>query len=208
MEMIRSLTWRRLIENPQPWVMAGCAALFLLLIGNEIWSSSRAFFYRPVNATAVAIHSDTSRSSVEHIVGAALFGHAAGQSGSQTPPETNLQLTLRGVFTSEDPHRASAMIESGDGHAQIVKAGANVASDTVLQQVFSNRVVLLRNGVPESLYFPTPQASDDSSIAQNSVAPGAATPPASDDNVGASPEELKRAAILRRLEELRARSSH
>jgi type II secretory pathway component PulC len=209
-EMFRSPTWRRLIENPQQWVLTACATLLILLIANEIWTTSRAFFYRPASTAAKVANNDIGRTNVEHIVSAELFGRAAPQSSNQTLPETNLQLTLRGVFTAEDPHRASAMIESSDGHAQIVKTGANVASDTVLQQVFSNHVVLVRNGVPASLYFPTPQASgSDSSVAQNNAVPSTDTPTSNDDNAAsASPEELKRAAILRRLEELRARSSH
>jgi len=209
-EMIRSLTWRRLIENPQPWVLAACAAVLLFLFGNEIWITSHALFYRPAVAAASTPSRDVSRASIEHIIGAELFGRAPAQSaGNQTPPETSLQLTLRGVFTADDPHRASAMIESSDGHAQIVKAGANVAADTVLQQVFSNRVVLMRNGIPESLYFPAPPTNaGESSVAQNDVVPGADAPVSVDDHPAASPEELKRAAILRRLEELRARSSH
>jgi type II secretory pathway component PulC len=216
-EMIKSLTWRRLIgngliENPQSWAAAGCAAVLLLLIGSEIWTTSRAFFYRPPTAAAAPPAStDNSRSNLQHIVDAELFGRAPpAQGNNQSLPQTNLQLTLRGVFTGVDSHSASAMIEGSDGHAQIVKTGANVAPDTVLQEVFSNRVVLVRNGVPESLYFPTPQSGvGENSVAQNDALPSANTTPGADDSaVSASPEELKRAAILRRLEELRARSSN
>jgi hypothetical protein len=106
------------------------------------------------------------------------------------------------------------MIETSDGRVQIIKSGANVMADTVLQQVSSNHVVLARNGALESLYFPTPQENTDLvAVAQNSAVSSTDTGAINNDtdndsNAGASPEEIKRAAILRRLEELRARSSH
>lgn len=214
MEMSRSLTWRTLVEHPQQWALVCCVIVLVLLIGNEVWLIGKSFTNHPAAAATATANNNVNQDFVERIVSAQLFGRAALQSASQAPPTTDLQLTLRGVFTAQDPHNASAMIENSEGHVQIVKAGANIASDTVLQQVLSNHIVLARNGALESLYFPTPQDNAGAvALAQNNSAPVAESSAINNDtdndsNAGASPEELKRAAILRRLEELRARSSH
>jgi general secretion pathway protein C len=186
----------------------------VLLIGNEAWLIGKSFVNRPATAQAATASANVNHDLVERIVAAQLFGRPAAQASNQAPPTTDLQLILRGVFTAQDPHSASAMIETSDGHVQIIKTGANVATDTVLQQVFSNHIVLARNGALESLYFPTSADSADAvALAQNNTASGTESSRTdsntdNDANAGASPEELKRAAILRRLEELRARSSH
>jgi type II secretory pathway component PulC len=202
------LAWRRLIEHPQQWILGGCVAVLLWLIGSEIWLTSRAFLSLPSASSTPAAGTAADRSHADQIVAAQLFGRAPAQAAGGAVPQTDMQLTLRGVFTAADPRNASAMLETGDGKMQIVKQGSNVAPDTTLEQVTSSHIVLLRNGGRESLYFPTPQPGD--------ATPAEGMPPASagagEDTqdsppAGASPEELKRAAILRRLEELRARSS-
>lgn len=181
--------------------------ILVWLIGRELWLTVRGFSYSPPH-TAPAAAAAVQDNAAEQIVAAGLFGNAPRQSGGE-PQQSDLQLTLRGVFTATDPRHASAMLESPDGRMQIVKVGSGLAPDTTLQQVFSNHIVVLRNGVQESLYFPTPQAGDTApaaaSPAADSGGPGADSADA--QAAGASPEELKRAAILRRLEELRARSA-
>jgi type II secretory pathway component PulC len=207
-ELIRPSTWRRLGENPQLWILGACVVVLACLIGRELWMTVRAFAYSPAQSAPASVVAGEQGDFAERIAAAGLFGNAPKQA-SGAPLQSDLQLTLRGVFTASDSRNASAMLESPDGRVQIIKVGAGLAPDTTLQQVFSNHIVVLRNGVQESLYFPTPQAGDAAPVAASAdadigspVASSADTPAA-----GASPEELKRAAILRRLEELRARSS-
>lgn len=209
MELIRSSTWRRLAEHPQQWVLGACIAILLWLVGGELWRATQAFNYSAAPAPAPAATPADARGHADQIVAASLFGRAAPSANTGPLQQTDLQLTLRGVFTATDPRNASAMLELPDGRAQIVRVGGTVAPGTTLQQVAGNHIVLARNGTQESLYFPTPQASDSAAAAEGpapeSNGPGTASaeaPPAA-----GSPEEIKRAAILRRLEELRARSS-
>jgi general secretion pathway protein C len=210
-ELIRSSTWRRLTEHPQQWILGACVVILVLLIGREVWLAVRGFTYKPPQPAPVVADAGEQRGAADQIIAAGLFGQAPAQAtGGGTLQQTDLQLVLRGVFTATDPGKASAMLESPDGHMQIVKVGGSLAPDTTLQQVASNHIVLMRNGAQELLYFPTPQASDaapdaDSAGADTSgpVAETSTEAPAA----GGSPDELKRAAILRRLEELRARSS-
>lgn len=208
MELIRSSTWRRLGEHPQQWILGACVAILVVLIGREVWSTVRGLSYSPPQSAPVAADAGGQRDSAEQIVAAGLFGSAPQAAGGSLQ-QTDLQLILRGVFTASDPRKASAMLESPDGRMQIVKVGGSLAPETTLQQVTSNHIVLTRNGAQESLYFPTPQAGDTGPVAETPGADSAGPVAESADTpaAGASPEELKRAAILRRLEELRARSS-
>lgn len=209
MELIRSSTWRKLGEQPQQWILGACIAVLVWLIGGELWQAVRAISYNPPHTAPAATASAEQGNAAEQIAAAALFGKAPQKSASGEPQQSDLQLTLRGVFTASDPRHASAMLESPDGRMQIVKVGSGLAPDTTLQEVFSNHIVVLRNGVKESLYFPTPQAGDTAPVAGSPVADS--NGPVADSEgaqaAGGSPEELKRAAILRRLEELRARNS-
>lgn len=203
MELIRPSTWRRLAEHPQQWVLGVCIAVLAGLIGSELWLSVGALLYRaPAPLARTAAPSDESNHA-EQIVAASLFGRAA-QTGAAAEQQSDLQLTLRGVFTASDSQHASAMLESPDGRVQIVRVGGSVAPETTLQQVYSNRIVLTRNGAQESLYFPTPQSSENAAATAGTAtsATGAAPAPSATTS-----EDMKRAAILRRLEELRARSS-
>ena len=209
MELIRSSTWRRFAEQPQQWVLGACVVVLAWLIGREVWLAIGALGYTPARVAPAAAAADDQRSAADQIVAASLFGKAPARAADGTPQQTDLQLVLRGVFTASDPRNASAMLESPDGRMQIVKVGGSLAPETTLQQVFSNHIVLARNGAQESLYFPTPQASaaEPAGESPGAEAGGPAAAGADAPAAGASPEELKRAAILRRLEELRARSS-
>lgn len=206
---VRPTPWRNLAENPQTLVFAVCLVVLGALIGTEIWASVRAFLYHPAS-TAQRSAVEPSQSFAAQIAGAELFGRAA----ADNLPETSLQLTLRAVFTASDSRNATAVVETPDGKTQIIRVGASVGGDATLQEVHPNRIVLARNGALETLMFPAPQDSSELSIAQNSSMQNGTPPAAGADagpggNVppGASPDEIKRAAILQRLEELRARSS-
>ena len=218
MESARGLAWRDALAEPQRLLLGGCLLLSVLLIGWEIRLSVGGALYAPGVAATAVVTSAQDRNYAERIASADLFGHGTlsgpSSGGNQPLPETNLQLTLRGVFTASDPSHASAIIETGDGHAQVVRVGIAVAPDTVLHQVYGNRVVLARNGALENLYFPA--ADTDSGLPPSVGSPtsgdSAKAPENADNDAGSGGGDLsadqKRANILKRLEELRQRSSH
>lgn len=198
---------RNVAENPQPLVFAVCMIVLAIFIGGELWSTTQALLSRPAATQTRNQPGSAAQQYAEQISAAELFGRAPNQNNL---PETTLQLTLRAVFAASDAKQASAVIETSDGHAQVIKVGANMNGAAVLQEVHGNRVVLSRNGVLETLFFPAPQESTEFAIAQNTVPLNNENPTDATINTppaGASPDEIKRAAILQRLEELRARSS-
>lgn len=205
MQAGRLLNWRSALENPHAYARAMCIVAATLMAGLELWPTITAQFGSAVTthppAKAAAAH---QVANIEQITAADLFGHAANQNANL--PQTDLQITLRAVFAANDPKAASAVIETGDGAAQVVKIGGAIGSSATLQAVYPNRVVLQRNGVLETLYFPAPQEAAAMNIAQNSTAPTAANPADNNLPAGTTAEDIKRAAILQRLEELRART--
>lgn len=75
-------------------------------------------------------------------------------------PTTNLQVVLRGVFTSTNPRQASAIIERPDGQVRSFRVNSVVFGNTRLHAVFNDRIVLSTNGELETLYFPEPQTDN------------------------------------------------
>lgn len=197
--------WRSAIDQPQHLARVVCMVIVAALVSLELWTAVSAHLEEPASSNSQNIASARSATSVEQIVSADLFGHAANANANL--PETNLQVTLRAVFAASDPKAASAVIESNDGRTQIIKVGGTLDGSTTLQAVHPNRVVLLRNGELETLYFPAPQESSAALASTQTPALPTATPTV-DGSLpsNASAEEIKRAAIMQRLEELRART--
>jgi general secretion pathway protein C len=188
------------MENPQPLARVLCISAALVCVIFELWSALSTQFGASAASHAHAGAAAHDAANVEQIAAADLFGHAANQNTKL--PQTDLQVTLRAVFAAEDPKIASAVIETGDGRAQVVKIGGPVGSSATLQAVYSNRIVLSRNGALETLNFPPPETA----AAQNTALSDSGNPADTASAPGASAEEIKRAAILQRLEELRARA--
>lgn len=195
-------SWQSLAASPQRLLAAIVIGVAALLLARELIATITTLRgAADITTTAPAQATGDSRFAAT-IAAANLFGAGPAQSGDAGDtalPQTNLQLVLRGVFTSGDPAGGSAIIENSDGNTRIVRAGTAVMDDTLLERVYPDRVVLSRNGLQESLYFPTADALAAVSPLPD---PSAATEP----EAGALTEDDKRANILRRLEELRERS--
>lgn len=201
--------WRSAIDHPQPLARALCIVVAAVLIGLELWSAVSAQMDKPSTSSTRTASASNDAVNIEQITSAELFGHNASQNANL--PQTTLPVTLRAVFAASDAKTASAVIESNDGRTQIIKVGGTVDASTTLQAVNSNSVVLMRNGELETLYFPTPQESpslpyDSLASTQNQAAPTTATAAGVNLPAGMTAEEIKRSAILQRLEELRART--
>lgn len=205
MELARASNWQDLIAAPQRLLALVCGLVLAALIGWELYNGLTTALRQPDVAATAGAATAPAGDEAERVAAANLFGVAPDSAlpSDQPLPETSLALVLRGVFTASDPKQASAIIEGAEGETQMVRVGASVAPNTVLDQVYSNRVVLARNGLQESLYFPTPAAGEGGELPPLPTATGGEQAPLSSEELTA---EQKRANILRRLEELRSRS--
>ena len=116
-------------------------------------------------------------------------------------PETKLELTLRGAFAAADENEAGAIIEDDKKVAEQYNVGDELPGNATLSAIYPDRVVLSRNGLLETLYFPVGDFSDDGvGTRVNNNPSAAAAAPANDPEA-----EKRREAIRQRIRELRGR---
>ena len=78
-------------------------------------------------------------------------------------PETKLELILRGAFTAQNESNAGAIIEDDKKNSQHYAIGDTLPGDAILKSIHENKVVLTRNGIFETLYFPEIKKNDKNS---------------------------------------------
>ncbi len=66
-------------------------------------------------------------------------------------PETQLNLRLAGVIMSTDPFGGSAQVTTPDNQTRRYVSGEEVLPGVVVERILSDRVILQRNGVSETL---------------------------------------------------------
>lgn len=111
-------------------------------------------------------------------------------------PVTKLELILRGVFAAFNQDSASAIIENNNKESEHYEIGDEVAGNATLKSVHNDRVVLTRNGIFETLYFP----DNDSANSGASAGAGALL-----NNGSQANSEARREAIRERIKNLQNR---
>jgi type II secretory pathway component PulC len=106
-------------------------------------------------------------------------------------PETKLELILRGAFTAQNESNAGAIIEDDKKKSQHYAIGDTLPGNAVLKSIHENKVVLTRNGIFETLYFPETQKGDKN------------LPNFSLDSQSPAEREERRKAIRERINNLR-----
>ena len=132
-------------------LMLGLLAARLADLTWKFWPESKTPSSQlPVQATSTANLRRTPPAAV--MVTWHLFGTAGASSGKVVPtnaPETNLRLTLKGVYdSSENP---SAIIAGPNGAERDYMLGQDVTGGAVLREIYNDRVILERQGRYETL---------------------------------------------------------
>ena len=145
-------------------------ALLALLLGcllaKLFWAVMpvpQAAVWRP--APAPAPESRRSEAlDLNQISNAQLFGKFESTptaAAAETAPDTQLALTLLGIFAdSRDPNSSRALIGADGGDEKPYAIGDEVTRGVTLQAIFADRVVLSRNGRLETLRLDKDQASN------------------------------------------------
>jgi general secretion pathway protein C len=114
-----------------------------------------------------------------------LFGVAAKQPVVTEAPikakETGLKLTLRGVFASENPAQAMAIIADARGQEKVYRKNETIFSGVTLYAVYPDRVILERSGNFETLSLPR-EKDNASSGTNRSVIRSSYTPPQTENS--------------------------
>jgi len=87
------------------------------------------------------------------IVNAHLFGSAAVTGGGDAP-QTTMPLILAGVIADKDPNKGQAIIGENATAAKLYAVGGAIPGGARLHAVYSDRVLLERNGALEALSLP------------------------------------------------------
>mgnify|MGYP001427429178 CR=1 FL=1 len=175
----RSLRWPQLALGVAVAMLLWMLARLLLLIsvGPAVPVQESGFRIQTVN-----------RSGNE---GSLSQWHLFGQSGAtdsllsntQSAPETDLQLSLRGTLNLESREDGLAIIVDDTGRQQAYRVGDALPGGAVLESITSRRVLLRRNGALEGLSLPqndivstTGPAGQSPSGNSNAGKPRAGTP--------------------------------
>ncbi len=195
-----------LLEQPRRLLTVAVATVAAILIGSELYALLNTAL-TPTTATSTRNASPVIGDPIAVIAQAGLFGAAALSNTSSNDaglPQTSAQLILRGVFTGGTPEQGSAIFELPDGSTRMVRAGGSLDGGVVLERIYASRVVLNRNGLQENLSFPS--VEEYAAMAEVASQDPAAAEPTDSAAPAALNDDEKRANIMRRLEELRARS--
>jgi general secretion pathway protein C len=90
------------------------------------------------------------------LVNAHLFGNAAVQASGDAAnaPPSSMPLVLAGVLATEDPKLGMAIIGESSQAAKVIAVGKQVPGGAQLHSVYSDRAIIDRAGVLESVFLP------------------------------------------------------
>jgi general secretion pathway protein C len=145
--------WRALLLNEGPriatWVLALALGVQAALIVTDLASGGS-------KAAAVAARPlQTRQLDLAAITNAHLFGAApvAKQDGANAPA-TSMPLVLTGIIAGNDPQNGLAILGPNAQSAKVYAVGDTIAGGPKLHSVYSDRVVIDRDGQLESLALP------------------------------------------------------
>jgi general secretion pathway protein C len=169
--------WRALVLAHGPriatWILAFALAVQAAVIVTNLAGSSHPSKVAPASIPQPR----TQTVDVAAITSARLFGEApieARPQDTQNAQQTSLPLVLVGIIAAEDPQDGLAILGENAAGAKVYAVGDNVPGGAKLHQVFSDKVIIDRNGIFESLMLPRtlqPGAAPPSTAALQTQAP-------------------------------------
>ena len=184
MDELKSAAGRQaaLVEHG-PRLAAGLmAALLALQAGFLVTSQNRGLSAPSLTHPPIAGPAGSGRPGdpalsalrVSDITSAHLFGETHGSVTDANAPQTSVQLVLAGVLAVPDPKRGLAIIGPSAATAKLYAVGSAVPGGVSLYAVYSDRVLLDRGGVIESLLLPrkAPLAGTVPAAADPAQSPG------------------------------------
>lgn len=128
------------------------------------WVAAQAFWFAIYGTAAMDLSIETpdlsppaaSQGRIERASPAASLFDAIQRAETQAapaPPETRLNLVLRGVRAANDPSSGSAVIESPSAGQRALAAGSEIAAGVRLVEIYEDRVIIDRRGARETVYL-------------------------------------------------------
>src|SRR5580698_3263867 len=160
--------WRTLLIAHGPriatWTLAVLLAVQAAVILTGLGGASRS----PAAGTGPIVTIPRHQVNIAGITSAHLFGDSPAVVNAQDPanaPPSSIPLVLTGIISAEDPQNGLAILGQTAAAAKVFAVGDNVPGGAKLHSVYSDRVVIDRGGILETLFLP------------RQVAPGSTPPP-------------------------------
>lgn len=196
------------------------SSLLAIAIGGIIYLQITEIFLPPENSTSSMKGSPATKASIAapapqktfNVSSYKLFGDVSKKAPKQEVipeklPTTKLRLTLTGVQAGKIEEESGALIEGPDRDTAYYKVGDQLPGNATLRRVFADRIVILRSGKLENLYFPESysantgiQAVSDQNFDEAEVTPSPVR--ASNKNII---DDARKQSIKDRLSKLRQR---
>ncbi|GAC1694884.1 MAG: GspC family type II secretion system variant ExeC [Steroidobacteraceae bacterium] len=147
--------WRERLRSDGPriatWILTLGLAVQAALIITDLGSAGRKGAAVPGGHAAARLHAlDVAAITKAHLFGAA---PAAPENGANAP-QTTMPLVLTGIIAGNDPQNGLAILGANAQTAKVFAVGDSVPGGAKLHSVYSDRVVIERNGQLESLALP------------------------------------------------------
>ena len=146
--------WRGRLQSDGPriatWILALALAVQAALIITDLGSAGRKGAAVPGGRAGRSHALDVAAITNAHLFGAA---PAARENGANAP-QTSMPLVLTGIIAGNDPQNGLAILGPTAQTAKVFAVGDNVPGGAKLHAVYTDRVVIDRNGQLESLVLP------------------------------------------------------
>ena len=147
--------WRALLLKDGPriatWALALALGVQAALIVTDLAGAGR----RGARAPTVRAPAPSHALNLVAITNAHLFGAApAPKQDGANAPQTSIPLVLTGTIAGNDPQNGLAILGQTAQTARVYAVGDNVPGGAKLHSVYSDRVVIERDGQLESLALP------------------------------------------------------
>ncbi len=165
-----------------PWIGRLQSLLAITLVMYLAWLVSQLVWYMlspapsavmvlsPVSSHQSQVSTDSGYQPERyHLFGKEGLKKVEQVSRPTVAPKTRLRLILKGVFTAEQGGESGAIVEEIGKPADYYRIGDTLPGNAVLEEVYSDRVLLRRNGQLETLAFEDAVELGQSRIAQSQV---------------------------------------
>jgi general secretion pathway protein C len=155
--------WRGSLQSRAPQVAVWVLALAIgvqaaIIVTNFAGTATAPTLSNAQSSVPVATQQPARRADVAAIANSHIFGAPAPPEqppqDAANAPQTSMPLVLTGIISNEDPQNGLAILGESAASAKVYGVGDNLPGGAKLHSVYSDRVLLDRNGQLESLALP------------------------------------------------------
>ena len=157
-QKLRTMPWLLSVWQRSPVIVTGLMVILLAQLAAQLSWQWLAPATAPLTTsqTVQPTTKPVTEENLTEVVNVHLFGKvdAVVNKGPITAPVTRLRLNLNGVFASENPKLAMAIISDSSGEQKHYRIGDAVPGGARLHAIYPDRVILDRLGKLETLKLP------------------------------------------------------